>query len=227
MNSSHYLSNKLLLRAYIISLKSSIIGTIYVLVKPGISVPTFPENQLSNVLKRAGSSSQSSLIKLHVDKNSSDRKLSPIYKYTYSDGTTLLATIVRVRKRDDFKIETYGLLTKNIDPIYLKNSSFLDIVPPSLLGNVSNTKFVQTCIIPGTNRPEDSDFRLGNLTETVEKLYPKKTSILDKLIGTRKNINYSCLVLTYQVSSNPKDLSIKKWQNIVREVQGALLKTKN
>jgi hypothetical protein len=222
MNSSHCLSKKLLLQTYILSLISSLIGTTYVLVKPGISVPTFPDNQLSSVLKRVGSSTLSSLTKLDVDKNSSDRKLSPIYKYSYSDGSSLLATIVKVRKRDDFKIETYGLLTKNIDPIYLKNSTFLDIVPPSLLGTVSNTKFIQTCIIPGTNRLEDSDFRLGNLTTIIEKLYPKKTSIFDKLLGTRKHINYSCLVLTYQLSSNPNDLSIKKWQNLVREVQSAL-----
>lgn len=197
-------------------------GTIYVVVKPGISVPNFPDNQLSNVLKRVGSSTLTSLTKLHVDKNSSDRKLSPIYKYSYSDGSSLLATIVRVRKRDDFKIETYGLLTKNIDPIYLTNSTVLDIVPPSLLGTISNTKFIQTCIIPGTTKLEDIDFRLGNLTAIIEKLYPKKTSIFDKLLGTRKHINYSCLVLTYQVSSHPNDVSIKKWQSLVREVQGAL-----
>lgn len=197
--------------------------TAYSFLKPGIYTPVFP-SQIITVLSKVGTSKLTSSKKLDFNKDSSDRKLSPIYKLSYDDGTSILATMVRVRKRDDFKIETYGLLTKNIDPVYLKNSTFIDSIPPSQVGSVGQNKYIQTCVIPGSTKLSDSDFRLVGLTTTVERLNPRKKSLLNKFLGTVETVDYSCLVLTYQYPSNSKLIPPKNWPLIVSSVQSALIK---
>jgi len=215
------LSPLLLLRVYGSILVFASFFSIYSLLKPGIESPVFP-TQLSKVLSHIGLSTLTSSTKLDFSKDSSDRKSSPIYKFFYNDGTSILATMVRVRKRDDFKIETYGLLTKNIDPIYLKNSTFIDSVPPSQVGSVGKNKFIQTCVIPGSTKLSENDFRLAGLTSTVERLNPRKKSLLDKFLGTVESIDYSCLVLTYQYPADLTKQPPKNWSEIVGSVQKAL-----
>lgn len=220
-----YLSSLFLSRVYGSLLVVASFFSVYSLLKPGIETPDFPK-QLSRILNKVGTSKITSSKKLDFTKDSSDRKFSPIYKFSYEDGSNILATMVRVRKRDDFKIETYGLLTKNIDPIYLKNSTFIDTIPPSHVGSVGKNKFVQTCIIPGSTKLSDSDFRLAGLTSTVERLNPRKKNLLDKFLGTVESIDYSCLVLTYQYPSASMTEPPKNWSEIVSSVQKAL-STKN
>jgi hypothetical protein len=215
------LPQKLLFQTYLFVLFVCSIFTIYTVLKPGISSPPYPE-KLDQFFKQIGSSQLTSTTQIKFKKNSSDRTTSPIYKYSYDDGSKILATIVRVRKKDDFKIETYGLLTKNIDPIYLKNSSFVNTTPPSHSGVVGKNKFIQTCVIPGSSKLADSDFRLAPLTATVERLNPRKKSLLDRFLGTAKSIDYSCLVLTYQIPASSNQIPPQNWQTIVSNVQDAL-----
>lgn len=193
----------------------------YVLLKPGISSPTYPK-KLSNSLKKLGSSSLISIKEQKFEKDTTDRKLSSIVKYSYDDGSQILATMVRVRKKDDFKIETYGLLTKNIDPIFMKNSMFINTLPPSHSGIVGKDKFIQTCVIPGSTQLADSDFRLSELSKTLEKLNPRKRTLWDRFLGTAKSIDYSCLVLTYKIPPGSKQMPPRNWQTIVSNAQAAL-----
>ncbi|MEB3318200.1 MAG: hypothetical protein VKO39_08705 [Cyanobacteriota bacterium] len=209
-------------RFYIVLVFLSAVASFYVFFKPGILSPVYPEEKMKRSLTTIDSATLISSTKKAVNKDSSDRKLSPVYTYNYSDGSKILAAKVRVRKRDDFKIETYGLLTKNIDPIYLKNSSFVKVVPPSLSGMIGNDKFIQTCVIPKSKQVEDSDFRLDNLLSTVERLNPTADSLFDKFLGTKKNIDYSCLVITYKPASNVKTLPPDNWKQIIRSVQTVL-----
>lgn len=169
-----------------------------------------------------GSGSLISTSTTKLDKDSSDRTASSLHTYNYSDGSKLLAAIVRVRKRDDFKIETYGLLTKDIDQIYLKNSIISPSTPPSLSGMIGQDKYIQTCVIPGTRDIKDSDFRLDNLTAIVEKVNPGSDSLLDKIMGTKKHIDYSCLVLTYKPATDSAIIPPKNWPIIIKEIQKVL-----
>jgi hypothetical protein len=211
-----------LVKSYAVVTALALLANLYVFFKPGISTPEYPDQKLINSLRRIGSSSLVSTNRINVEKNSSDRSSSPIFTYTYDDGSKLLANLVRVRKRDDFKIETYGLLTKNIEPVYLKNSSYINIIPPSHMGTVGKDKFIQTCVVPKGKYLSDSDYRLSNLTAIVERLNPANNTIYDRILGTKKNIDYSCLVLTYRLPVDVKDRSFTHWQEVVRNVQKAL-----
>jgi hypothetical protein len=215
-------SSGLLVRFYAVVAALSLLANLYVFLKPGISIPEYPDQKLLNSLRRIGSSSLVSTDQINVEKNTSDRSSSSIFTYSYDDGSKLLANLVRVRKRDDFKIETYGLLTKNIEQIYLKNSSSINITPPSHMGTVGKDKFIQTCVVPKGKQLSDSDYRLSNLTAIVERLNPANNTIYDKVLGTKKNIDYSCLVLTYRLPAEVKDKSFTHWQEVVRNVQKAL-----
>jgi hypothetical protein len=216
------LSSTFLFRYYAIVVLLSSLATIYVLVKPGISTPVYPEKKLSQALNTIGSSSLIATSKINVDKNTSDRKLTPIYTYSYVDGSKILATMVRVRKKGDFKIETYGLLTKNIDSIYLKNSAFVNSLPPSHFGMIGNDKYIQTCVVPKSSQLSESDYRLDNLTSIVEHLNPRQNTLLDRVLGTKVAIDYSCLVLTYKPSSSSTKMPPTSWKEIVNSVQRAL-----
>lgn len=215
-------SAQVLIKFYVFMLVISLAACIYAVLKPGITSPLYPDAKMNRALRNINSRSLISSKKTVLDKDSSDRKVSPLFTYDYDDGSQILATIIRVRKRDDFKIETYGLLTKNIDPIYIKNSNIILSNPPSIQGFIGKNKFIQTCIIPNSTRLEDSDFRLANLTATVERLNPHNNTLLSKILGTKKIIDYSCLVFTYKPGQNLNEMPPKDWQEIVRNVQGAV-----
>jgi hypothetical protein len=219
---THKLSSPLLLKTYTFIVILSIASCLYVFLRPGIRPPIYPANKLTSALQDLGSSKLVTTTSTHLNKDSSDRTISPIYTYNYSNNSKLLATMVRVRKRDEFKIETYGLLTKNIEPIYLKNSMATPGIPPSLSGTIGKDTYLQTCIVPKSTRIEEADFRLNNLTSIVERLSPSSSSSLDKLLGNKKIIDYSCLVLTFKSSSQSKDQVHKNWRQIISNVQKAL-----
>jgi hypothetical protein len=179
------------LRVYVFSVLLALSACIYAVFKPGISPPIFPEASMRNALNHIGNESLTSTSKRTLNKDSSDRTTSFLYTYNYSDGSKIMAVMVRVKKRDDFKIETYGLLTKNIDPIYIKNSTIVPSTPPSLSGVIGKDKFIQTCIVPKTRN----------------------------IIGLKKHIDYSCLVLTYKPAIDSLGLPPKNWPILIRKVQ--------
>jgi hypothetical protein len=216
------LTYPMVLRVYAFTVFLALAACIYAFVKPGISSPIYPEVKMENALKDISLGVLISSSETKLDKDSSDRKLSALYTYNYKDGSKILATIVRVRKRDDFKIETYGLLTKNIDPIYLKNANPVITVPASLSGTIGTEKYIQTCVVPKSKRLGENNFRLNDLTSTVEKLNPRSNTLFDKIIGTKTNIDYSCLVLTYKPASSLNEFPPSNWNRIVKQVQGAL-----
>jgi len=197
---------------------------IYALLKPGITSPIYPSVEIEKALGKIDSASLISFKKVILNNDTSDRKLSPLFRYMYDDGSQILATMVRVRKRDDFKIETYGLLTKNIDPIYIRNSSFINSTPPSMAGLIDKVESIQTCVIPKTTQLEQSDVRLNSLTSTVERLSPQSNTLLTKVLGTKKDVDYSCLVVTYMPSRKFQRLPSNNWVTIVKKVQEALIK---
>jgi hypothetical protein len=201
----------------------SLASCIYAYFKPGIISPSFPNVEMKKALTTVNSATLLSETKTPLDKDTNDRKLSPLFTYSYNDGSKILAVIARVSKKDDFKIETYGLLTKNIEPIYLKNSSFINSIPHSIIGMLGKTKSIQTCIIPKTTRIEESDIRLSALNSTLEKLNPRSNSLSDKILGNKKHIDYSCLVLTYIPQQSHQKIPTENWIVIVKNVQRALL----
>lgn len=154
--------------------------------------------------------------------NSSERTTSDLHTYNYRDGSKVMAVMVRVKKRDDFKIETYGSLTKNIEPIYIKSSATMSSIPPSLSGFIGKDKFYQTCVVPKATRINDSDFRLDNLTRIVESVNPSSAGLFDKIMGWKKPIDYSCLVLTYKPATSSDPIPSKSWQKLVQNIQKGL-----
>ncbi|MEB3317228.1 MAG: hypothetical protein VKO39_03710 [Cyanobacteriota bacterium] len=215
------------MRFYVPMVLTSVLACIYAYFKPGITSPRYPQAEMKKALAKINSASLISDTSKILNYDTSDRKISPLFSYNYSDGSKILALVARVKKRDDFKIETYGLLTKNIDPIYLKNASFVNTAPHSLVGMIDKKKSLQTCIIPKTTRLEDSDIRLSELTSTLEELTPHASSWLDKIMGTKKHIDYSCLVMTYMPPNNTQSLPNEDWTVIIKNTQKALLNQSN
>jgi hypothetical protein len=141
--------------------------------------------------------------------------------------------MVRIKKRDEFKIETYGLLTKSFDPIYIRSPIPSDLSPYSAVGDINSREAIQTCIVQGTNRLDQADIRLQVLTSAVESLDPTPSNfIYKKLFGETNPLDYSCLVITYfpkQSVVDPNKVSIIKnkyeleeWKTLVKTVQAAI-----
>jgi hypothetical protein len=208
---------------YVFTIFTALLSSLYSLFVPGISKPTFPSENMKESLLQLTSRKLISVKTFQSTSDSADRKLSSIHLYHYSDGLNILATIVRVRKRDDFKIETYGLLTKGIPELYIKNPRSTNSVPYSIYGLLGNRDSLQTCIVPGTTKIEQVDIRLGSLTAAVQSMDTTKSNLLTKLLGTEKVHDYSCLVLTFQAStlSSPLERS-KTWVSIIELAQMAL-----
>lgn len=197
-------------------------ASLYSYLKPGISSPAYPDEKIKESLNLINSTKLISMTVKSLNQDSSDRKASKLYTYLYADGSELLGTLVRVRKKDDFKIETYGLLTKNLSPIYIKSGIFVNSIPYSTVGSIGNRRAIQTCVIPGTNKLNENDIRLSELTAAVERLYPSSKTIFTKLLGTEQIIDYSCLVLTYKPSLRSPEINQKNWLSIVKNVQAAM-----
>ncbi|MFN9644483.1 MAG: hypothetical protein ACK6BG_05030 [Cyanobacteriota bacterium] len=212
-------SPRMTLQVYIFTLSLSILACLYVVFKPGISSPIYPEVKMRSALNNPELGSLASSTKTALNKNSSERTTSHLHTYNYRDGSKVMAVMVRVKKRDDFKIETYGLLTKNIEPIYIKNSATTSSIPPSLSGFIGKDKFYQTCIVPKATNINDSDFRLDNLTRIVESVNPSSASLFDKIMGWKEHIDYSCLVLTYKPANSSDTIPSKSWQKLIQDVQ--------
>jgi hypothetical protein len=197
----------------------------YAAFKPGISKPSLPSNHLKVALNSLSEVPLSIVTNKSLNINSSDRMLSDLYRFRFRDGSEVSALMVRVAKRDEFKIETYGILTKNIPGVYIKNPSFLDKQPVSLRGPIDSKDSLQTCVIPGSSTLSQVDVRLSPLTATVHELSPHKRTFLTKLLGSDKPYDYSCLVLTFQPSANMSTQQrLTTWPKIVNEVQNALRK---
>jgi hypothetical protein len=218
------INNLTLKRVYGSLLFLSLSACLYSYFKPGIFSPTYPAQSIKEALGSLDSEPLTSATQETLDKDTSDRKLSPLYTYKYSDGSQVLGVLVRVRKRDDFKIETYGMLTKDIEEIYIKNPRFTAMVPYSLIGSLNQKNSIQTCIVPQSTKLDDVDIRLSNLISSAESLHPQSFSLTDKLLGLKKDIDYACLVLTYQPASQDQTLTSNRWKTIVKNVQTALLK---
>ncbi|MFN9546478.1 MAG: hypothetical protein ACK6AD_05330 [Cyanobacteriota bacterium] len=221
MNAS--VSHPSLIKVYTSVALLSLIACIYAYFKPGISSPIYPDKKMRIALKQIGGESLVSSRSISLNKDTSDRKLSPLFIYNFENGSKILTAIVRVKKRDDFKIETYGLLTKNIEQIYLKNTTFTDVVSPSITGSVGNTQYIQTCIVPKSTKVEESDVRLSNLISIVERLNPRSDTLLAKIMGNKKNIDYSCMVITFKPASGLKVMPSQEWKEIIKHAQEALL----
>jgi hypothetical protein len=218
------LNNLVLTRFYSSLIFLSLSACLYSYFKPGILSPTYPEQKLKTALSKLDTNILISSSHATLDKDTSDRKLTPVYTYTYSDGSKVLGTLVRVKKRDDFKIETYGLLTKDIEQIYLNNPRFSDLIPYSLIGSLNDKTSIQTCIVPKTTKLDEVDIRLSNLVSSAESLHPQSFSLTNKVFGTKKNIDYACLVLTYQPVSKDQKLNSIRWTTIVQKAQDSLSK---
>ena len=208
---------------YVLVLVFSFLASLYSFFVPGISKPNFPVGKMREYLLQLDYPSLVSFKKTDTARDSSDRKLSSIYHYRFSDGSDLYATLVRVRKRDDFKIETYGLLTKGISELYIKNPRMTNSVPFSIYGLINNRDSLQTCIIPGTTKLDQVDIRLSSLTSSVRNLNTSASNIPSKLLGTEEALDYICLVLTYQPSIALNKLARSRtWNSMIELAQLAL-----
>ncbi|MFN9070565.1 MAG: hypothetical protein ACK54Z_04370 [Cyanobacteriota bacterium] len=218
---------KLLLKDfYFLFLFLAFSACMYVLVKPGISKPFHPTLKLKDTeaLRFHHGSKLVSSESINLNKDTSDRKLSRLETYDFSDGSQLLSLMVRVRKEGDFKIEGYGLLTKNIDQIYMENSTFSNAIPYSMIGILNNKKAYQTCIVPSSTNINQVDVRLAPLTSMVKKSSQSDANrFLLKLFGLERMQDYSCLVLTYIPPANSNDdTNAKLWASLVQYLQGSI-----
>lgn len=206
---------------YIVLILISTIACSYSFFKPGIASPPYPSSQFTKSLVTIEPQPFSTLIK-DLKNDSSDRKLSKLHQYKFSDGSELLALMVRVRKRDDFKIETYGLLTKGIDPIYIKSPMFNSIVPYSMEGKIGHRYAFQTCVIPGSSRLDQASVQLTPLLDFIDHAKEGSSrSLFSKLIGTADQSDYSCLVLTYfsSTTNSSSKVTRDRWSSIVARSQ--------
>jgi hypothetical protein len=205
---------------YIFLLVVALLASFYSYFKTGISSPSYPSLLHSKLKTSSFMQGLKTSSSIAIDKETSDRKLSPIYQYKLKDGSILKAVMVRVRKRDDFKIETYGLLTKGIDEIYIKSPTFIPNKPYSMIGIINGKKTLQTCILPGTKKLDEVNVQLFPLIAQADRLAGNSQSLLSKLLGTDDRADYSCLVLTYQ----PHSLGTAKdqWEKIIHTVQLAM-----
>jgi hypothetical protein len=218
--STHYL------KAFYLSLiLLAFSASLYTIFKPGIDRPSYPVDRILSSLNRSIKSKLISVSNLSLNKDSADRKLSDLYHYKYIDGTEILGVMVRVKKQGDFKIEGYGLLTKNLQPIYMENSIFSNTMPYSIIGNINKDRVLQTCIVPGTTKIDQADVRLSPLVSIVKNKTEKSgKGVLSKVLGLEKNQDYSCLVLSYKPSSRLiNNAHFGQWTRLVLEVQKALL----
>ena len=209
---------------YVLLVLIALFACFYSYYKTGINSPIFPALLTSklNALNRADRSFLSKTFKLADD--TSDRKLSQATSYTFQDGSRLFAVMVRVRKRDDFKIETYGLLTKGIELIYIRSPLFSNSVPYSMNGLIKGVKTIQTCVIPGTTQVKQANVQLFPLLSEADRLAGSSKSILSKLLGTDDRSDYSCLVLTFQPSSIHN--THKDWEEIIKAAQSSMSSSK-
>jgi hypothetical protein len=208
---------------YLFVLFFSLLACIYSFFVPGISKPDFPSTIMRDRFLHLNSHNLLSVKGSKAAEDTSDRKISTTYSYSYTDGSNVIATVVRVRKRDDFKIETYGLLTKGISTLYIKNPRMTNSIPHSIYGSLNNRDSFQTCIIPGTKTLDKVDIRLNSLTANVEDMDTTRNNLFSKVLGTEKVQDYSCLVLIYQPSplANPSERS-STWNSIIELAQMAL-----
>lgn len=222
------LSNLSLKKTYILFLFLAATGCIYVLLKPGISKPILPTLKLSDteIFGEHHGSRIVSSDSIDLNKDSSDRKLSRLETYTFSDGSQLLSVMVRVRKQGDFKIEGYGLLTKNIDQIYMENSTFSNAIPYSMIGSLNNRRVYQTCIVPSSTNINQVDVRLAPLTSIIKKRSQSEANrLLLKLLGLERMQDYSCLVLTFKPSAKFNEVSsFNSWKSLVQNIQRSISK---
>jgi hypothetical protein len=212
---------------YILLISFSLLACLYSLIIPGIGTPTYPVLKLGESLKSIHNDQLLRVVDKDLDQDSSDRKLSKLYTYEYGDGSKILSIMVRVRKRDDFRIETYGQLTKNIKQIYILNPTSTNTVPYSLQGLLGSKQSIQTCIVPGTSNSAQADVRLDGLLTSAASTAPRERDYLAKILGTEAQDDYSCLVLTYQPSSlnKAKEVGLQSsWSSIIGKVQSALAK---
>lgn len=209
--------NSYLKQIYSSLVSIAFLASFYAFFKPGISPPTYPALFSKKLMS---DSSVDSTISRDLGQNNPDRMFSRIHQYSFSDGSQLFAVMARVRKRDDFKIETYGLLTKNIEPIYIESPSFSNSVPYSMVGLINNKKTWQTCVIPGTGNLDQVNVQLFPLLEHVDRLSGENLSLISTFLGSDSSRDYSCLVLTFQ----PKafEMSRDAWTSIIRNAQLAL-----
>lgn len=209
-------------RIYLLLVSLGILTCLYSYFKPGIAVPAYPNAKVLSALAQTKDFRLASWSNKDIKKDSSDRKLSPVYFYKSVDGSELISVMVRVRKRDDFKIEAYGQLTKDLKPIYIENPIFQDIVPRSMLGQINKKNYFQTCIVPGSKSLNEIDVRLSPLTEIVEKRVSTKSTLLTKLLGSKTNPDFSCLVLTFNPNSDLESDARKTWVSIVDKIQASI-----
>ena len=205
---------------YILLASLALLACVLSYYRSNISSPMFPP-LLTSKLNALNSSNSTILSKsFQLAENTSDRKLSSVTRYTFPDGSRLFAVMVRVRKRDDFKIETYGLLTKGLDLIHIKSPLFSNTVPYSMVGLIKGIKTLQTCVVPGTTDLEQVNVQLFPLQSQADRLAGNTQSFFSKLLGTDDRSDYSCLVLTYQPNS---DTAKNAWIEIIRAAQMSML----
>lgn len=209
---------------YVFLLILGTVSTAYISLRTTIEKPRYPDVKLKRSLEKLGAATISSVKRQDIKKDSSDRKLSDLYTYKFSDGSTIHAVIVRVAKKDDLKIEGYGLLTKDIPSIYIKYPRFTDKVPFSMVGAIDNKMSYQTCLIPKTEKLDQVDVRLFPLRDTVSKIAKHEKSFSSRILGSMHATDLSCLVVTYQPNqSAASHLVSNAWTSLLQSLQSSLL----
>lgn len=207
--------------SFLISL--AVIASSYSLFRPGIAKPSYPDSLTSALLAKGFDLPLIASEEKNLEKDSTDRKISNLHHYKFADGSELLSLIVRLRKKDDFKIEGYGQLTKGFDPIYMESPVFSNRIPYSMVGLIKGNKYYQTCLIPGSRRLEQVDVRLYPLVALAESFVVRKRDLVSKVFGTVDKTDYSCMVLTFKLAPKKDEFSnTQTWISIINNIQKTL-----
>jgi|688.fasta_scaffold243535_3 hypothetical protein len=209
---------------YLFLIVSSAIGCLLSSQSSSISKPTYPESKIKPALLSLSSSKLINSFAKVLDDSTSDRKVSSLYTYNYDDSSRLLIVNVRVKRRDDFKLEAYGLLSKGLKDIYLENSRLIGGPPFYLKSMINNQPVYQSCIIPGSRELDEIDVRLIPLTSVIEEKSEISRNIFSKLIGSSIKNDYSCFVITFfpDKKLNEND-QLQKWNTLLSNLQQILL----
>lgn len=209
---------------YLFLIVSSAIGCLVSSQGSSISKPTYPESEIKPALLSLSSSKLINSYAKVLDDSTSDRKTSSLYTYNYDDSSRLLIVNVRVKRRDDFKLEAYGLLSKGLKDIYLENSRLIGGPPFYLKSMINNQPVYQSCIIPGSRELDEIDVRLFPLTSVIEKKSEISRNIFSKLIGSSIKSDYSCIVITFFPDKKlDENDQLQKWNTLLSHLQQILL----
>lgn len=202
---------------YLFLVTLALLSSLYLVINGGINEPKISVSTLKRSLSTVSQITEVKETREVKKSNSSDRMISPLYSFSYADGSTVLTAMVRMRKRGDFRIEAYGPITKDVEVLEIKNPEPNQYFPVAVAGSLANKYSIQTCLVPNSRDNRDIGVSLQTLTSASDKLVSRKKDLMMKILGQNQNRDYTCMVITYQ--PNAGNRSQNAWLKIINAIR--------